>query len=271
MTFKEVYAYALVEVNKVAAPAVLREDFIYLSNKAITDYVNERYNIYEETQQLTDDLRVLTRDVIIEKADLTKKVKSVFKATYVGHLPQDYLHILNCSVEFVEGPNYKAKCKLSDSDRMKGVKKMTSQMYSGLINNYYLKPSTKNPFFYLKNINEVVPPATSSREPEDRIGNPQPVNIELIYGNDDTKLEINNVFIDYLRVPKYMYITEEELESDDDTSQSMEFPYYACLEIIKRLVALLLENASDSRLQTNIPINQTIGGPARQQAGGRSR
>lgn len=38
----------------------------------------------------------------------------------------------------------------------------------------------------------------------------------------------------------------------------MEFPDYICYEIINEFVKLLLENASDPRLQTNIPINQTI-------------
>ena len=38
----------------------------------------------------------------------------------------------------------------------------------------------------------------------------------------------------------------------------MEFPDYVCYEIINEFVKLLLENTSDPRLQTNVPINQTI-------------
>jgi len=76
--------------------------------------------------------------------------------------------------------------------------------------------------------------------------------------------------IDYLRFPQYVTITEEELEDNVDNSQVMEFPFYVCLEIIKELSALLLENASDSRLQTNIPINQSIANQSAQ-GSGRSR
>lgn len=43
-----------------------------------------------------------------------------------------------------------------------------------------------------------------------------------------------------------------------DTTKEMEFPEYVCYEIINEFVKLLLENTSDPRLQTNIPINQTI-------------
>lgn len=42
----------------------------------------------------------------------------------------------------------------------------------------------------------------------------------------------------------------------------MEFPDYVCQEIINGLVKLVMENSSDPRLQTNIPVNQTIAPPA---------
>ena len=37
-----------------------------------------------------------------------------------------------------------------------------------------------------------------------------------------------------------------------------------CQEIINELVKLLMENASDPRLQSNIPVNQTIANPTQQ-------
>lgn len=256
MTLRQALEYALVEINKVGAPSLLREDFIYLINKAITYYVNKRYNIYEVTQQLTDDLRVLTKKEVITTLALSED--SVFTATYTGVLPQDYLHILNCSVEFKYAPTFNSNCPIKATDKFKGVKRMTSEMYSGLIDNYYLRPSPKTPFYYLRNSEEILIETDGKRIPKDRDGNASPVNIEVIYGNNINKFAIKRVLVDYLRVPRYMYITEEEIEAEIDTSQVMEFPYYACLEIIKELVALLLENASDPRLQTNIPINESI-------------
>lgn len=46
----------------------------------------------------------------------------------------------------------------------------------------------------------------------------------------------------------------------------MEFPDYVCHQIINELVKLVMENSSDPRLQTNIPVNQTIASPAQLQS-----
>ena len=78
--------------------------------------------------------------------------------------------------------------------------------------------------------------------------------------------EIKNIVaknITELRIMNNM--TQEQLDKTQDTSQIMEFPDYVCQEIINGLVKLVMENASDPRLQTNIPINQTIAPPAQQQ------
>jgi hypothetical protein len=40
----------LVELNKVEAPSILLEDFNYFFNKAITRYINKKYNIYDTNQ-----------------------------------------------------------------------------------------------------------------------------------------------------------------------------------------------------------------------------
>ena len=66
-------------------------------------------------------------------------------------------------------------------------------------------------------------------------------------------------YVDYLKVPKIIELTDDDLESDVDSTAVVEFPEYACFEIINEFTKLLLENASDPRLQTNIPINQSIG------------
>lgn len=65
------------------------------------------------------------------------------------------------------------------------------------------------------------------------------------------------IYIDYLKTPNKVVLTEEMLVGED-TTKEMEFPEYVCYEIINEFVKLLLENTSDPRLQTNIPINQTI-------------
>jgi hypothetical protein len=54
---------------------------------------------------------------------------------------------------------------------------------------------------------------------------------------------------------------QDDLIKEEDGTQVLEFPDYVCYEIINIYVRLLLENAGDPRLQTNIPINQTIAIP----------
>lgn len=59
MTSKELFEYALIETDKVGARSLLLEDYVYLINKALYQYLNKRYNLYDINQQTTDDLRVL--------------------------------------------------------------------------------------------------------------------------------------------------------------------------------------------------------------------
>lgn len=70
------------------------------------------------------------------------------------------------------------------------------------------------------------------------------------------------VFVDYIKTPKCVRLSQRQFDQDIDTSEVLEFPHYMCLEILDRLVMLLLENYSDDRLRTNPQINQTIAPPA---------
>jgi len=42
----------------------------------------------------------------------------------------------------------------------------------------------------------------------------------------------------------------------------MEFPDYVCQEIINELTHLIMENSSDPRLQSHVPISMSIANPA---------
>ncbi len=82
--------------------------------------------------------------------------------------------------------------------------------------------------------------------------------IEIRCGNLGGKLELVEVYIDYLRIPKKLELTTEQLDLIEDTTDSLEFPDYVCYEIINELVKLILEQASDPRLNTNPNINMTV-------------
>ncbi len=86
--------------------------------------------------------------------------------------------------------------------------------------------------------------------------------MEIRYGKDDTIFELVEVLVDYVKSPQYIRLTPEQLDLTIDTSQVMEFPDYVCQEIINELVTLVMENTADPRLQTHIPVTQSIAQPA---------
>ena len=97
-----------------------------------------------------------------------------------------------------------------------------------------------------------------------RYGNASTARIEIRYGKDASLFELENVYIDYIKTPQHIRLTQEELDLTEDHSQMMEFPDYVCQEIINELVKLVMENAGDPRLQSNIAVNQSIANPAQQ-------
>lgn len=90
-----------------------------------------------------------------------------------------------------------------------------------------------------------------------RYGNAQSIPIEIRVGDDDSSI-LKSVYIDYLKVPQNINLTSEQLDVLEDTSQIIEFPDYVCYEIINELTHVLMENASDPRIQTHIPVNTSI-------------
>ena len=248
MTELELYKYALVEINKLEAPSMLLEDYNYFINKAIQQYVNKAYNKYDMTQQATDDLSALKRTKVltINKKDSYMAMENNF---YYCELPEDYLHVLNCIVTFdssAENDETNKNCKknLSETKLTQSVlaRRLTADQYPSIVLNAYLKPTHRRPYFFINqgpNVNKVV--------------------MEIRVGNDKSKTIPQTAYIDYLKMPKIVELTEDDLENYYDTTASLEFPEYVCFEIVNEFVKLLLENAGDPRLQTNIPINQSIG------------
>jgi len=269
MTARQLFEYALIELNKVEAPSLLLEDYNYFLNKAVINYVNKRYNIYDVNQQTTDDLRVLKGTATITNF-VAKGGSKLHGASFVAQLPQDYFHLLSCVAEFNVMKRF--KCYTPAVPFQVGVKRLTAEMYAGIINNFYMKPSYKNPYYYLHNSSPVIVesniPGENDEEKLDtqRDGNSSPVNIEIRYGKDASLFQLASIEVDYLKVPRYIRLTQEQVDETEDNSSDLEFPDYVCHEIIKELVALLMENASDPRLNTNIPVNQSIAAPQQAQS-----
>lgn len=314
MTAKQIYRGALTEMNKTAAPSLLLEDFNYFLNKAIYQYVNKKYNIYDVNQQSTDDIRVLKSTAILQPtpvrggdsygngASVVQASSSLYGAVYEVYLPLDYLHILNCVCNFEVGETY--ECYDKGTYVQIGAKRLTSDLWSQVIRNFYMQPSYRNPYYFIHNVNTAKELPTNPVQPTatldsgvtiqqtkgtdgalarsitignnpvsvveqsgtNRYGNASQVRLEIRYGKDSTVFKLTDIFVDYIKTPQKIRLTQDQIELVKDTSQIMEFPDYVCQEIINELAKLLLENASDQRLQTNVAVNSTIANPVQQQS-----
>ena len=377
MTARQVWEGMLTELSKVNAPSMLLQDFNYFFNKAINQYINKRYNIYDINQQTSDDLRVLKATSILEAKLATESEplkalvnlgagkSKLFGATYEVILPSDYLHILNCICIYKVRENW--KCYNKGDYVQFAAKRLTADSWSVIVNDYYNRPLPERPYFYIHNINinntvptnpitlqnpngtdiatkygvneidfkpiggvvehdegvvtpdrGVVEPAptpgggvvgpsptpgggvvgpaptpgggvvgaagrsnfsrtitlgepdnrtvsTVERDTGTRYGNASNVRMEIRYGHDNSIFLLEKVFIDYIKSPQTIRLTQEQVNLTEDTSQIMEFPDYVCQEIINELTMLVMENTADPRLQTNTTVTQSIANPAHQQ------
>lgn len=276
MTERDLYDAALIEINKLEAPSMLLEDYNYFINKAIQQYINKTYNRYEINQQATDDLRALkvTTSLILNEFKNTGIPNE--SGYHFAVLPKDYLHMLNCVVKFDKSGIESSKtCPDSERDMTNAfiARKLTSDIYPSIINNAYFKPSYRTPYYTISSLSENSVLIEKMLDPCNEII----INKESIVDNilepceheewnggfvinircGKSKYKPSVIYIDYIKTPRIIKLTEEMLEGVD-TTKEMEFPEYVCYEIINEFVKLLLENASDPRLQTNIPVNQTI-------------
>ena len=144
-TIRDLYEYALIEMNKVEAPSLLLEDFNYFVNKAVQQYINKVYNRYDINQQSSDDLRVLKATARLNLTKLTDPnyVAGKQKFIYQTELPDDYMHILNCIVEYTVAKNF--KCYKQGEYVDFPAKRLTADMAAGVSQNVYMKPDYKRP------------------------------------------------------------------------------------------------------------------------------
>lgn len=257
MTNRQVYEYVLMELNKVRASSLHLEDFLYIANKGVQEYINERYNLYQTTQQLTDDLQALNSTVNGTVAVINNSPVISYVGSYIGNkpvitgtkynssfmqtvLPDNYLHLLNCMVDVSTKIPY--KCNPPGTTFNTNAKRLTNDIGAGIHNNAYLKPSYRTPYFSI-----VDDYSTSENQGA----------IQIYYG-DISKFTLSAFSIDFLKQPQQILLSVTERDAIVDTSTTMEFPEYVCNEIIKRITKLVLENQSNPRLQTHTPVNQTI-------------
>lgn len=347
MTAKQVFKNTLIELSKVNAPALKLYEFNYYFNKAISQYINQIYNMYDVNQQTTDDLRVLQGSIYLEPTKVGKanqalvrangtgneatnylsskysQIQSLYGAAYECWLPMDYLHILNCICTFEVTKPY--DCYDAGTFIQKPATRLTSDAWPLVMDDIYNRPTPEKPYYQVYNqhreTTDTLPtdPVTAvagakpgeatttgtdingvygvteydndtlangetkggnfkrtftfanghkeslvERTAAQRIGNPSNVRLEIRYGRDDSLFKLREVQVDYIKVPQFIRLTQEQLDLTQDVSQMLEWPDYICQEITNILVKLIMERTNDLRLGNNVQINQTI---ARPQAG----
>lgn len=192
MTARQVFEATLIELSKVQAPSLKLYEFNYLFNKAINQYINKVYNVYDINQQTTDDLRVLKSTAFltphkVQLGDGNKalrngtgnsnpsytgrspegthsgvassylssahsQIQSLHGATYEVFLPIDYLHMLNCVCIY-----YVAKtkdCWDAGSYIEIPANRLTADSWSQIVTDVYNRPSPMRPYYYIHNMNQ---------------------------------------------------------------------------------------------------------------------
>lgn len=258
MTVRELYNNVLIELNKVQAPSLLLEDFVYMLNKAIQKYINKKYNFFEMNQQMTDDLRVLLKSsaalqksVQTDEEEVEIEVRSLIDGAQQYDLPKDYIHMLNCICVF-EKPA--SKCSNPKEKEYESIpaSRLDTASWPHTIENYYMKPSRKRPYYYIINIQD--PSKNDEYFQGGRYGNSQVPVIQIKSGKDKPAA----VYVDYLRAPKHITLDLGDLDDIVDNTPQLEFPDYVTYEIINELVTLILENNKDPRVQTQPAISQSV-------------
>lgn len=158
MTSKGLFESLLIELAKQGSPSMLLQDFNYYANKAVNQYINKRYNIYDVNQQTTDDLRVLKASAILtptqEDIDPNKYstgAAKLFGGTYSVNLPDDYLHMLNCDCIYHLNKRY--KCYNKGDYVQFSATRLTSDSWSTISNDLWNRPLPWRPYYYINNVN----------------------------------------------------------------------------------------------------------------------
>jgi hypothetical protein len=79
-------------------------------------------------------------------------LNSLYGATYEFELPADYLHLLNCICNFKVKKQF--KCYDAGTYVQFGAKRLTADAWSQIINNFYMRPQYKRPYYYIHNVNK---------------------------------------------------------------------------------------------------------------------
>ena len=310
MTARQVYEAILLELNKnFGTPDLLLEDFNHFINKAIYAWVQKRYNVYDTNQQTTDDVQVLKKSQYINvpenflpqpvpiggiydydyttenptpitaeeameptKVQVSTKGKNLY---FTAELDDSYLHMLNCILEYKL--KHQFKCYDQDEVFMVPAKRLTSDQESIVINNAWLRPTYRMPYYKVETSGW-----SKNEEGEIQVlkGSTPGSKVTVTFGADtyyklqgkvkkDGIFQLVGIHCDFVKFPEPIRLTYTQLDELKDESDVMEFKEDVCHEIIKEAVKLIAFNTANPLVQGYEQVNMTVppqGGMQQQQA-----
>ena len=194
MTARQVFESTLIELSKIQAPSLKLYEFNYLFNKAINQYINKVYNVYDINQQTTDDLRVLKATAFLtpHKVELAGRGSDAPKdsaiqntsattgnrdsaAAYDGQATS-YLSKAHRSIQSLHGATYEVFLPIDYLHMLNCVciyyvaktkdcwdagsyieipaTRLTADSWSSIITDIYNRPSPMRPYYYIHNVNQ---------------------------------------------------------------------------------------------------------------------
>ena len=260
LTALDVYNGVLIELNKANAPSYGEEEFNYFFNKTIINYISTQAGLYDLTQEISDNLRVLFKSNRVDYDELSTnpnwiRVLSGINTQYhIKATANDYFRMLGGRICYVTNGSVNEPDGTPYVFNLRRESQVTRNNTSG---NAYTGPHpTKARFRAIGNWDRKLVDANNN--PIIEVDNPL---IELTIG-DMTKFSyLVPVYVefDYLKLPEKVVLTEDQIyNSLTDTSQVLQFPYSSSNELIKIMSDLILENQGDPRLQTKLGIQTAI-------------
>ena len=194
MTARQVFEATLIELSKIQAPSLKLYEFNYLFNKAINQYINKVYNVYDINQQTTDDLRVLKSTCFLtpQKVQLDTRTGSATTDSAIrnvgaktgGHHTADgytgaassYLSAAHSSIQSLHGATYEVFLPIDYLHMLNCVciyyvaktkdcwdagsyieipaNRLTADSWSQIVTDIYNRPSPMRPYYYIHNLNQ---------------------------------------------------------------------------------------------------------------------
>ncbi len=162
-----------------------------------------------------------------------------------------YMHPLSVSITY----KYILPKEVCDTDNIKyksyGVKRSTEDMQSANTWNSYLKPSNRNPYYYVysSDINTDVLLDSSGNS---NVSN-RPL-VKLFIGTPIKNITPHSVTVVWLDVPQTYTLTEDSVYGGN-SSEVIKFPDYLLPKIITSITSWILGEEADPRIGTFVQLN----------------